>query len=201
MLQLSYSSALLEAGCDEVGRGALAGPVVTAAVILPKGYNHPLLNDSKKVSPRTREILAAEIKTVALAWAIGEASHTEIDELNVAKATYLAMHRAIQKLTPQPELLLIDGPEFVPYASTPHQCIIGGDGKFASIAAASILAKTYRDGYMHQLASRYPGYGWETNVGYGTPVHLAAIRQHGRTPYHRQTFRIRKRMKNENTKS
>ncbi len=189
MLQSHYTKELIEAGCDEVGRGCLAGPVVAAAVILPKGYFHPLFDDSKKVTPRHRELLATEIKELAIAWAIGEASHTEIDELNIVQASYLAMHRAIQQLSPQPEMLLIDGPEFVAYAAIPHQCIVGGDGKLAAIAAASILAKTHRDAYMHQLATQYPGYGWGTNVGYGTPVHLAAIHQQGITPHHRKTFK------------
>lgn len=192
MLQAYYTKELIEAGCDEVGRGCLVGPVVAAAVILPKDYyHHPFLNDSKKVTPKRRALLAADIKEAAIAWAIGEASHTEIDALNIAQASYVAMHRAIQQLSPQPASLLIDGCGFAPYATIPHHCIVGGDGKFTAIAAASILAKTHRDAYMQKLATQYAGYGWETNVGYSTPVHLAAIRQHGITPHHRQTFKLK----------
>ena len=190
MLQPYYTKELLEAGCDEVGRGCIAGPVVAAAVILAKDYFHPFLNDSKKVTPKRRVLLAAEIKQVAIAWALGEASHEEIDELNIVQASYLAMHRAIQKLSPQPKLLIIDGKYFVAYATIPHQCIVGGDAKFNAIAAASILAKTYRDEYMHGLARNYPGYAWEANVGYPTREHLEAIRKKGITPYHRKTFKL-----------
>jgi ribonuclease HII len=188
MLQLYYTEDLIEAGCDEVGRGCLAGPVVAAAVILPKSYFHPLLNDSKKVTPTHRTLLAQEIKQIAIAWAIGEASHEEIEVLNISNASYLAMHRAIQQLAQQPQLLLIDGKYFKAYSTIPHQCIVDGDAKFSAIAAASILAKTYRDDYMQKLAAQFPGYGWETNVGYPTPTHQQAIQQRGITPYHRRTY-------------
>jgi len=188
MLKPHYAENLIEAGCDEVGRGCLAGPVVAAAVILPKGYTHPLLNDSKQLSPAQRLLLSALIKQEALAWAIGEASHEEIDKLNILHASFLAMHRAIALLRQPPELLLIDGNRFKPYEGIPHQCIIRGDAQFSAIAAASILAKTYRDAYMHTLAAQFPGYHWETNVGYPTPAHRRAIQQLGITPYHRKTF-------------
>lgn len=194
MLQPYYTTDLMEAGCDEVGRGCLAGPVVAAAVILPKDYFHPLLNDSKKVTPAHRVLLAQEIKQVAIVWAIGEASHEEIDELNILNASYLAMHRAIQQLAQQPQLLLIDGKYFKAYPAIPHKCVVGGDAKFSAIAAASILAKTHRDAYMHQVATAYPEYGWEKNVGYPTKTHLQAIQQRGFTPHHRRTFGIIKQM-------
>lgn len=194
MLQSYYTEDLIEAGCDEVGRGCLAGPVVAAAVILPKDYFHPLLNDSKKVTPTHRALLTQEIKQAAIAWAIGEASDEEIDRVNILNASYLAMHRAIEQLAQQPQLLLIDGKYFKTYPAIPHQCIVGGDAKFSAIAAASILAKTYRDAYMHQLAIEFPGYGWEKNVGYPTRTHLQAIQQMGITPYHRRTFGIIKQI-------
>jgi ribonuclease HII len=188
MLQPYYTKDLIEAGCDEVGRGCLAGPVVAAAVVLPKDYFHPLLDDSKKVTPSRRALLAQEIKQVAIAWAIGEASHEEIDALNILNASHLAMHRAIRQLAQQPQLLLIDGKYFKAYPNIPHQCMVDGDATFSAIAAASILAKTYRDAYMQQLALAYPGYGWEKNVGYPTRTHRQAIQQKGITPYHRKTF-------------
>lgn len=188
MLQPYYRKDLIEAGCDEVGRGCLAGPVVAAAVILEKDYFHPLLNDSKKVKPSHRAFMAQEIKQAAIAWAIGEANHEEIDALNIFNASYLAMHRAIEQLSQQPHLLLIDGKYFKAYPTIPHECMIGGDAQFSAIAAASILAKTHRDAYMQQLAIKYPAYGWEKNVGYPTPTHLQAIQQRGITPYHRKTF-------------
>jgi ribonuclease HII len=189
MLQNHYQTTFIEAGCDEVGRGCLAGPVVAAAVILPTSYFHPLLNDSKKVLPTNRLILTDHIKKYALAWAIGEASHQEIDILNIAQASYLAMHRAIAQLSMQPQLLLIDGLHFKPFSSIPHHCFVRGDAQYMSIAAASIIAKTYRDGYMQQLAKQFPGYGWETNVGYPTRTHRQAIHAQGITPYHRRTYR------------
>jgi ribonuclease HII len=190
MLKPYYAQTLVEAGCDEVGRGCLAGPVVAAAVILPKDYAHPLLKDSKQLNPTQRDLLTHIIKQVALDWAIGEASHEEIDQLNILNASFLAMHRAIGLLKPLPELLLIDGNRFKPYLSIPHVCIVKGDAQFNAIAAASILAKTYRDAFMQQLAKQFPGYYWEKNVGYPTLGHRQAIQKLGITPYHRQTFRF-----------
>lgn len=190
MLKPHYAEKLIEAGCDEVGRGCLAGPVVAAAVILPKGYFHPLLNDSKQLSQAQRLLLSSTIKQVALAWAIGEASNEEIDQINILNASYLAMHRAIALLKEPPELLLIDGNRFKPYKGIPHVCIVRGDTQFSAIAAASVLAKTHRDAYMRTLSAQFPGYYWEKNVGYPTPAHRQAIQQLGITPYHRKTFRL-----------
>jgi ribonuclease HII len=192
MLRPYYTEDLLEAGCDEVGRGCLAGPVVAAAVILPKDYSHPLLNDSKKLSSVKRDLLDGVIKQVAIAWAIGEATHEEIDQINIFNASCLAMHRAIKQLQQLPQLLLIDGKYFNPYPNVPHQCIIGGDAQFNAIAAASIIAKTYRDSYMRQLSAAYPNYGWERNVGYPTVAHRKSIQELGITPYHRRSYRINK---------
>ena len=190
MLQPFFSNTLTEAGCDEAGRGCLAGPVVAAAVILPKNYTGLVLNDSKQLSKKQRFLCQNSIKKVAINWAIGQASPEEIDQINILNASHLAMHRAIAQLNPTPELLLIDGNRFKPYASIPHQCIVKGDAKFYPIAAASILAKTYRDALMHNLASQLPGYAWETNVGYPTQAHRQAIGQLGISPYHRKTFRV-----------
>jgi ribonuclease HII len=190
MLNSSFSPDWVEAGCDEVGRGCLAGPVVAAAVILPKKYSHELLNDSKQLNKEEREQLQREIKRDALAWAIAEVSHTEIDEINILNASFLAMHRALDKLTILPQLLLIDGNRFKPYREIKFECIVKGDGQFLSIAAASVLAKTYRDELMFNLAQQYPGYGWETNVGYPTEEHRDGIRELGITPYHRRSFQL-----------
>jgi len=181
---------LLEAGCDEVGRGCLAGPVVAAAVILPKDFVHPLLNDSKQLTPARRQLLSKVIQQEAVAWALGEASPQEIDQHNILHASYLAMHRAIAQLQPLPLLLLIDGNSFLAYQNIPHQCIVKGDAHLASIAAASVLAKTHRDAQMHLLAKIFPGYGWGSNVGYPTKAHLQAIQQLGITPHHRHSFRL-----------
>lgn len=189
-LQPYFAEQLIEAGCDEVGRGCLAGPVVAAATILPKDFFHPLLNDSKQLTPAQRQLLTVVIQQAAIAWAIGEASPQEIDEHNILNASYLAMHRAIAQLEPVPALLLIDGHRFQPYKAIPHQCIVKGDAQFAPIAAASVLAKTYRDTLMQGLARDFPGYGWVTNVGYPTQVHRQAIQQKGITPHHRKTFRL-----------
>src|SRR5688572_6248701 len=166
MLRSSFSKDHIEAGCDEAGRGCLAGPVVAAAVVLPKKYRHKLLNDSKQLTRAEREALRIDIERDALAWAVAEVDHEEIDRINILNASFLAMHRAIEKLTLKPSLLLIDGNRFNPYADITHECIIKGDGKYLSIAAASILAKTHRDDLMQQLAMQFPGYSWETNVGY-----------------------------------
>lgn len=189
MLRAYFSDYLIEAGCDEVGRGCLAGPVVAAAVILPKDFTHPLLRDSKQLSRNQRESLKEEIEHVALDYAIAEVDNEKIDEVNILNASFLAMHLAIEQLSLRPGLLLIDGNRFKPYPCIPHECIIKGDGKFYSIAAASVLAKTYRDNLMTRLAAQYPQYGWESNVGYPTPVHKNAIKQHGLTPWHRRSFR------------
>ncbi len=178
----------LEAGCDEVGRGALAGPVVADSVILPRDVHHTHLKDSKQLSPKKRKMLAPIIKQQAVAWSVGVATPQEIDRINILQATYLAMHRAIANLSPLPQLLLIDGKDFKPYVGIPHRCIVKGDTQLASIAAASILAKTYRDVLMCKLAQAYPGYSWETNMGYPTQVHRSAIPRLGVTPYHRKSF-------------
>jgi ribonuclease HII len=180
----------VEAGCDEAGRGCLAGPVYAAAVILPNNYRNKWLNDSKKLSEKDRYELRPEIEAKALAWAVGVVSHTEIDEINILNASFLGMHRAIDQLKIKPEILLIDGNRFNPYKGIDHRCIIGGDAKFKSIAAASILAKTYRDDYMKQVAHHYPQYGWMTNMGYATKEHREAIRAHGHCELHRLTFAL-----------
>lgn len=190
MLRSSFSRKNIEAGCDEVGRGCLAGPVVAAAVILPKRYRHRLLRDSKQLRPCEREELREEIQRDALAWAVAEVSHIEIDSINILNASFKAMHRAVAKLSVMPSLLLIDGNRFNPYPEIPHECIIKGDGKYLSIAAASVLAKTYRDQLMVKLAAEYPGYGWETNMGYPTEAHRDGIRKLGITPYHRKSFQL-----------
>lgn len=191
MLLSSYTPQQIEAGVDEVGRGCLAGPVVAAAVILPKDYTHELLNDSKKLSAKQREKLAEIIKKDALAYAVAEASPQEIDEINILNASFLAMHRAIAQLSFAPELLLIDGNRFKKYADIPHQCIVKGDSLYLSIAAASILAKTYRDKLMTTLAQEFPYYGWEKNAGYPTVFHRKGIAAHGLSPYHRKTFKVK----------
>jgi ribonuclease HII len=171
----------------------LAGPVVAAAVILPKDYEHPWLNDSKQLNKNQRRELKIEIEKSALVWAVAEASNIEIDEINILKASFLAMHRALDEISNKlmPEHLLVDGNRFTPYPMIPHTCIIKGDGKFLSIAAASILAKTYRDELMESLAQQYPSYKWHENAGYPTVFHRKAIQEHGYTPYHRMTFRVR----------
>ena len=182
---------LIECGCDEAGRGCLAGPVVAAAVILPEDFAHPLLNDSKQLTERQRELLRPIIEQEALAWGVGSVSPEEIDQINILRASFLAMHRAIDDLILRPQLLLIDGNRFTPYPDIPHECIVGGDGKYMSIAAASVLAKTHRDALMLSLATEYPGYGLEGHKGYPTPAHKEAIRRLGLTPIHRKTFAIR----------
>ena len=182
---------LIECGCDEAGRGCLAGPVVAAAVILPEGFSHPLLNDSKQLTERQRELLRPIIEQEALAWGVGSVSPEEIDQINILRASFLAMHRAIDDLILRPQLLLIDGNRFTPYSDIPHECIVGGDGKYTSIAAASVLAKTHRDALMLHLATKYPGYALEVHKGYPTPAHKEAIRTLGLTPIHRKTFTIR----------
>lgn len=190
MLKSYYNAEAIEAGLDEVGRGCLAGPVVAAAVILPKHYTHPILNDSKQLSRAQRQMLKKDIERDALAWAVAEVSHEDIDRINILNASFLAMHRAVDALAIKPEHLLVDGNRFVPYPMIPHTCIIKGDAHYLSIAAASVLAKTYRDDLMEQLGLEFPAYGWARNVGYPTPVHRAAIRQFGPTKYHRMSFRL-----------
>ncbi|MBX2947001.1 MAG: ribonuclease HII [Cyclobacteriaceae bacterium] len=189
-LRSSFTKHLIEAGCDEAGRGCLAGPVVAAAVILPKKYRHKRLTDSKQLSAEERFSLREEIIRDAEAWAVAEVSHEEIDVINILNASFKAMHLAVDQLTIQPELLLIDGNRFKPYRDVPFECIIKGDAKYLSIAAASVLAKTYRDELMKKLAVEHPGYGWETNVGYPTAGHRDAIKLLGLSPYHRKSFQL-----------
>jgi ribonuclease HII len=190
VLRSAFTKDKIEAGCDEVGRGCLAGPVVAAAVILPKKYKHKLLTDSKQLSKAMREQLAVEIKQDALAWAIAEVSHEEIDKINILNASFKAMHLAIDKLEVQPEFLLIDGNRFNPYKEMEFKCVVKGDSKYLSIAAASVLAKTYRDELMAKLHKKYPVYGWITNVGYPTLEHREGIRAYGITLYHRKSFTL-----------
>jgi len=190
MLKSFFSKKLVEAGCDEAGRGALAGPVVAAVVILPKRYRNAILNDSKKLSPEKRELLKVEIKEKAIAWSIAMVDNHEIDQLNILRATYKAMHMAIEKIDKKPEFLLVDGNNFIPFKDIPFKTIIEGDSKFMSIAAASVLAKTYRDEYMVQLHEKHPEYGWNTNKGYPTREHRDALSEHGATDYHRKTFKL-----------
>ena len=186
---LNYLNAdLIEAGCDEAGRGPLAGPVFAAAVILPKDFHHPLLNDSKKMTEKARETLRPIIEQEAVAWAVEEVSAEEIDTINILNASITGMQRAVRKLTTKPEYLLIDGNRFKPFDDYQYQCIVKGDAKFASIAAASVLAKTYRDEYMRKLAQEYPEYGWERNMGYPTKEHMDAVRKYGPAPIYRKSF-------------
>ncbi len=190
LLLASHTGHALEAGLDEAGRGCLAGPVFAAAVILPAAFNPRFLNDSKQLSAKQREALRPEICAQAVAWAVGQASVAEIGSLNIAQASYLAMHRAVAALAVVPAHLLVDGNRFAPLAGVPHTCIIGGDGLYRSIAAASVLAKTFRDEHMRALAANFPAYGWEQNAGYPTLQHRAAIRAHGPCPHHRPGFRL-----------
>lgn len=193
MLLPYFNPNYVEAGLDEAGRGCLAGPVVAAAVILPKDYQNELLNDSKQLTKEQRVALRIEIERDALVWAVAEASNHEIDEINILKASFLAMHRAVDKISEKlkPEHLLVDGNRFTPYPMLPHTCIVKGDGKYLSIAAASILAKTYRDDIMENLALEYPQYKWQQNAGYPTIFHRKAILEFGFTPHHRMTFKVR----------
>lgn len=180
----------IEAGCDEAGRGCLAGAVYAAAVILPRGFKNDQLNDSKQLSEKQRYALRALIEKEAVAWAVGVVCPEEIDKINILNASFLAMHRAVDRLGVRPGHLLIDGNRFNPYPGIPHTTVVKGDAKYLSIAAASILAKTYRDDYMDALHEEYPLYGWDHNKGYPTPKHRAAIAQHGMTPYHRRSFNL-----------
>ncbi len=181
---------LLEAGCDEAGRGCLAGPVFAAAVVLPPGFSHPQLQDSKQLSAGQREELRACIERDALAWAVASLSPLEIDRHNILQASFLAMHRALDQLSVRPGLLLIDGNGFLPYRNLPHHCLVKGDSRLASIAAASILAKTHRDAHMQELHGRFPQYGWDRNKGYPTAAHREALQCHGPSPHHRKSFRL-----------
>lgn len=190
MLKPFYQDELTEAGCDEAGRGCLAGPVFAAAVILPRGFSHPLLNDSKQVNEKNRAELRRIIEAEALAFAVSDVSAGEIDKINILKASFKAMHKALDLIRPAPGLILVDGNRFVRYKKIPHRCVIKGDAIFMSVAAASILAKTYRDDYMKNLHEEYPHYGWNQNKGYGTLAHRTAIDEHGICPYHRKSFRL-----------
>lgn len=188
MLKASHQAEKIEAGCDEAGRGCLAGPVFAAAVIISPDFYHPLLNDSKLVIEETRYELRLFIEKNAIAFSVAQVDHEEIDKINILKASFKAMHLALDKLKKRPKLLLIDGNRFTKYRRTPHQCVIKGDGIYASIAAASILAKTYRDDFMKNLHNDFPQYKWNTNKGYGTLEHRQAIALHGPSPYHRRSF-------------
>lgn len=188
LLETSYMKGVLEAGCDEAGRGPLAGPVFAAAVILPEGFSHPLLDDSKKMSEKNRLLLRDIIMKEAVAWAVAEVSPDEIDRINILRASFEAMTRAVESLSVHPEHLLIDGNRFISRLEIPYRCEVKGDGRFANIAAASVLAKTARDERMMQLAAEFPGYGWEKNKGYPTREHRQAVARLGATPHHRMTF-------------
>lgn len=190
----AFTDTLLEAGCDEAGRGPLAGPVYAAAVILPRDFRHPLLNDSKQLSEKARETLRPVIEREAVAWAVEAVSPAEIDELNILWASVTGMQRAVLRLDPAPEFLLVDGNKFRSfgrYGKNDWRTVVHGDATYASIAAASVLAKTYRDEFMRELAAEYPAYGWERNMGYPTAEHIAAIRAHGYTPWHRASFHVK----------
>lgn len=190
MLLPYYREGIIEAGCDEAGRGCLAGPVYAAAVILPPDYHNDLLNDSKQLSEKKRDQLRSIIERDAISWAVGIVDNQEIDQINILNASILAMHRALDQLTVCPQEIIVDGNRFKPYRDIPHTTIVKGDGKYMSIAAASILAKTHRDECMLVLHQQYPQYHWDSNKGYPAPVHRQAIRLHGTTPYHRLTFQL-----------
>ena len=190
MLKSHYYESLIEAGCDEAGRGCLAGSVYAAAVILPSDYQNELLNDSKKLTAKKRYALREEIERDAIAWAVGIVTPEEIDKINILNASFLAMHRALDQLQVRPEAVIVDGNRFKPYQDLPSTTIVKGDGKYLSIAAASILAKTYRDDYMLSLAEEYPQYDWQSNMGYPTKKHRQAILEHGITPYHRKSYNL-----------
>lgn len=190
MLKSHYYEGLIEAGCDEAGRGCLAGSVYAAAVILPSDYQNELLNDSKKLTAKKRYALRGEIERDAIAWAVGIVTPEEIDKINILNASFLAMHRALDQLSVRPEAVIVDGNRFKPYQDLPSTTIVKGDGKYLSIAAASILAKTYRDDYMLSLAEEYPQYDWQSNMGYPTKKHRQAILEHGITPYHRKSYNL-----------
>lgn len=190
MLKNHFYTGLIEAGCDEAGRGCLAGSVYAAAVILPDDYDNPLLNDSKQLSERQRYALREQIIADARAWAVGVVTPEEIDKINILRASFLAMHRALDQLGVRPEAIIVDGNRFTPYHDLPYTTVIKGDGKFQAIAAASILAKTFRDDYMNKLAEEFPQYDWASNKGYPTKKHREAIRRYGPTPYHRMSYNL-----------
>ena len=190
MLITYKNCGVIEAGCDEAGRGCLAGPVFAAAVILPPNFEHELISDSKKLTEKMRYRLRPIIEEAAVAWAVGVVSAEEIDKINILNASFLAMHRALEQLTTQPEFILVDGNRFKPYGKVPYSCEVKGDGRFLSIAAASILAKTYRDDYMNGIAKEFPQYAWDVNKGYPTKAHRDAIREFGVTPHHRKSFQL-----------
>ena len=189
-LKKHLNKSLIEAGCDEAGRGCLAGPVFAAAVIMPENFDLPLLDDSKKLSKKIRYELREKIVAIAISWAVARVDNKAIDKINILNASILAMHKAIEKLDVKPEFLLIDGNRFKPYKSIPYSCIVKGDGKFCAIAAASVLAKTYRDDFMEKIHTQFPQYDWVNNKGYPTVKHRFAISENGITPYHRKTFRL-----------
>ena len=185
-----FKKGVVEAGCDEAGRGCLAGPVFAAAVVWPSDLELPLLNDSKKLTPRNQYAFREEIQRFALGYAVAYIENEKIDKINIFKASMLAMHKALERLNPPPEHVLVDGKYFYPYKNVPYQCIVEGDGKYLSIAAASVLAKTCRDDYMIRLSSEYPEYGWDSNKGYATARHRKALMEYGITPYHRKSFKL-----------
>lgn len=197
MLKQFYTENLIEAGCDEAGRGCLAGPVFAAAVILPKDFSDETINDSKKLSATQRINMRQLIEKNAICWAVGIIDNAGIDKINILKASFKAMHQALDKLTTKPELILVDGNRFIDYCDIPHECIIKGDSKYMSIAAASILAKTYRDDFMEKLHSEFPQYNWLKNKGYGTKDHKKAIAEYGITSYHRRSFKLNEQLKIE----
>lgn len=190
MLEWSFQTELLEAGCDEAGRGCLAGPVVAAAVILDPKNPIEGLDDSKKITEAKREKLRPEVEAKALAWAVGIVTNEEIDQINILKGSFVAMHRALDQLKPKAKFIVVDGNRFIPYKKIPHECIVKGDGKYQNIAAASILAKTHRDEIMRKLHNQYPYFGWDKNKGYPTKQHRLALREHGATEWHRMSFRL-----------
>lgn len=190
MLKSCFYEGVIEAGCDEAGRGCLAGSVYAAAVILPEGYQNDMLNDSKKLTDKRRKELRQVIERDAVAWAVGVVTPEEIDKINILNASILAMHRALDQLKVRPQAVIVDGNRFKKYGDLPHTTIVKGDGKYLSIAAASILAKTYRDDYMDGLAEEYPQYDWKSNKGYPTKKHRTAIKEHGITPYHRRSYNL-----------
>jgi ribonuclease HII len=190
MLKSSFYRNMVEAGCDEAGRGCLAGPVVAAAVILPRNYKHPILNDSKQLTAKQRLILRDEIINSSIAWQVAFIDNNEIDEINILRASIKAMHKAVEKLDREPQFLLIDGNSFFPYREIPYKTIIKGDGLYFSIAAASVLAKTFRDEFMEKIHNEFPEYGWDRNKGYPTALHRKAILRYGITPYHRKSFNL-----------
>lgn len=187
----SYSKSYVEAGCDEAGRGCLAGPVYAAAVILPNDFYHPELNDSKQISKKTRDKLRKIIEKEAISYSVKAISEKKIDQINILRASFMAMHKAVTALNVRPELLLIDGNRFDPYPDIPHVCVVEGDAKYASIAAASVLAKTYRDEYMARLSEKFPHYGWDKNKGYATLSHRIALQDLGPTQHHRRSFTVK----------